>query len=73
METIVNWRAFLLGVAAVAGSGIYLARMLMRLNERPVGSEDSDGRLLLDVGVIAGLLLLTIREFKLAFLADLYR
>lgn len=73
METIVNWRAFLLGVAAVAGSGVYLARMLMRLNERPVGSEDSDGRLLLDVGVIAGLLLLTIREFKLAFLADLYR
>ena len=71
METVNDWKAFLLGLAAVAGSGVYLARI--RLNERPVGSEDSDGRLLLDIGVIAGLLLLTIREFKLAFLADLYR
>jgi len=73
METVNDWKAFLLGLAAVAGSGVYLARMLMRLNERPVGAEDSDGRLLMDIGVIAGLLLLTIREFKLAFLADLYR
>ncbi|MCM2266800.1 MAG: hypothetical protein NDI60_03395 [Elusimicrobiales bacterium] len=72
MEPVTNWRAFLVGVAAVAASGVYLARMLIRMHDRSGGDGDSDGRLLLDFCVIAGLLLLTIREFKVAFLAGLY-
>lgn len=71
MGPVNDWKALLLGLAAAAGSGIYLARMLLRMNDRSAGA-DSDGRLLLDLGIIAGLLLLTIREFKIAFLSGLY-
>lgn len=64
MEPVTSWKSLMFAVASAAGAGLYLHNMLLRMDERSVGEGDSDGRLLLDLAVIAGLVLLTIYELK---------
>jgi len=73
MQAINDWRSAALAVGIAAAAGFYIYRMLMRMHDRSAGDGDSDGRLLWDLAVIAGLVLLTIREIKLSCVPLLYR
>lgn len=73
MQAVNDWRSAMLAVATAAAAGFYIYRMLLRMNDRSALEGDSDGRLLFDLAVIAGLVLLTIREIKLSCVPLLYR
>jgi hypothetical protein len=64
MESVTNTKALMFAVASAAGAGLYLHNMLLRMNDRSVGEGDSEGRLLWDLVVIGGLVLLTIYQLK---------
>ncbi len=73
MQAINDWRSAALAAATAAAAGFYVYLMLERMKDRSAADGDSDGRLLLDLAVIAGLVLLTIREIKLSCVPLLYR